>query len=126
MSQGVPLTDQDRQGWLETLNILITQNSNIVLACSALNPEYRKILSRHNPDLVFIYLQGDFDTIWQRHQKRDDHYFNGKSLLESQFAALVEPSVTEALIIDIRQTVKQLIDDILHKLTIINNYPQTT
>ena len=120
MRQGIPLKGKDRQGWLKTLNILIHQRTEAVVACSALSPEYRQMLSRNNPDLLFVYLQGDFDTIWQRHQNRKDHYFKGKTLLESQFADLIEPSACEALIIDIRQTVDQIIADIIQKLSKLN------
>lgn len=116
MSQGAALTDQDRKGWLETLNELLNTSSNAVLACSALTPEYRRALKENNPELVFIYLKGDFDTIWKRLSKREDHYFNGKSMLESQFETLQEPSESEALWIDIRQPVEQLVLNIHNKL----------
>jgi len=121
MRQGIPLAGKDRQGWLKILNKLIAQRTEAIVACSALSPEYRQILSHHNPDLLFVYLQGDFETIWQRHQNRKDHYFKGKKLLESQFADLVEPSVGEALIIDIRQTVDEMIADIIQKLNHLNS-----
>jgi len=117
MSQGTPLTDADREDWLNTLNTLINEQQQAVIACSALTPKYRKILSRGAPNLQFVYLKGDFDTIWQRHQKRQDHYFNGQSLLKNQFDTLIEPSVTEALIVDIRQSVEQLVADIQAQLS---------
>lgn len=120
MSQGIPLTDQDRQGWLSSLNKLFQQCSEGVVACSALTPEYRQILSHNNRTLLFVYLQGDFETIWQRHQNRTDHYFKGKTLLENQFSTLVEPSASEALIIDIRQTVDEIIAEIVDKIASLN------
>lgn len=121
MSQGIPLTDQDRQGWLSTLNKLLQQRAEGVVACSALTPEYRQILSHNNKELQFVYLQGDFETIWQRHQNRTDHYFKGKTLLKNQFATLVEPSTSEALIIDIRQNVSDIVTDILQKTGALNS-----
>lgn len=117
MSQGIPLTDVDREDWLKSLNTLINEKKHAVVACSALNPKYRKILKQGNPDLQFIYLKGDFDTIWQRHEKRENHYFNGQSLLINQFDTLIEPSSTEAIIIDIKQTVTQIIAEIQIRLT---------
>lgn len=120
MSQGVALTDRDRQGWLETLSELLNRTNNAVLACSALTAEYRRILKENNPELVFVYLKGDFETIWQRHRKREGHYFNGKSMLESQFNTLQEPMEKEALIIDIRQPAELLIADIQQKLPVFN------
>ncbi len=67
MRQGIPLTETDRQGWLTTLNKLLRQRTEAVVACSALRPEHRQMLSYNNPDLLFVYLEGDFNTIWQRH-----------------------------------------------------------
>lgn len=116
MSEGIPLTDDDREGWLNTLNTLITEQENAVVACSALTPKYREILSRDTEELQFVYLKGDFDTIWQRHQKRENHYFNGQSLLKNQFDTLIEPNAEEALIVDIRQSVEQIVADIQARL----------
>lgn len=70
MQQGIPLTDEDRIDWLHTLNQLFIDNESVVIACSALKPEYRDILRNNNENLTIVYLQGNFDTIWQRHKKR--------------------------------------------------------
>ncbi|MBR7887730.1 gluconokinase [Marinomonas sp. A79] len=103
MRQSIPLTDDDRKGWLETLNGLLKEHPTAVIACSGLKPEYRAILRSGVDDLAMIYLKGSIDTIWQRHQKRNGHYFNGRDMLESQFATLVEPTEEEALVVDISQ-----------------------
>lgn len=113
MAQGIPLTDDDRIGWLETLNTVYTENDNAVIACSALKPAYRDILRRNNDELVIVYLKGDFETIWNRHKARENHYFNGEVMLQSQFDALVEPTQKEALHIDISQDVQSVINDAL-------------
>ncbi|MDJ0571747.1 MAG: gluconokinase, GntK/IdnK-type, partial [Pleurocapsa sp. MO_192.B19] len=48
MNRGIPLTDSDRQPWLEKLQELITtflkNNRQGILACSALKSDYRQIL----------------------------------------------------------------------------------
>src|SRR5271166_2423789 len=48
MRAGIPLTDADRAPWLRALHDAIAQwirgGENVVLACSALKAEYRKIL----------------------------------------------------------------------------------
>ncbi len=116
MQSGQPLTDTDRQSWLTTLNQLLREKDSLVVACSALKPEYRDKLREGKTDLHFIYLKGDFDTIWSRHQKREGHYFNGSSMLESQFNTLIEPDEQEALYVDIRQSPQQIIDYILAHL----------
>ncbi|WP_082242599.1 gluconokinase, partial [Vibrio coralliirubri] len=68
MRQGIPLTDEDRQGWLGTLNKQYIEQPSSVIACSALKPQYRDILRKNNEGLVIVYLQGSFDTIWNRHK----------------------------------------------------------
>lgn len=116
MRQGIPLSDQDRQEWLTTLNQVIQSNSYSVVACSALKPEYRKKLKQGNPEIVFVYLKGSYQTIWERHKKRDDHYFKGEDMLKSQFSTLVEPLENEAISIDIQQSEKMVLACILAKI----------
>lgn len=116
MRQGTPLTDEDRIGWLHTLNRLYVENEAAVIACSALKPEYRDILRLDNQELVIVFLKGDFDTIWSRHQKRDNHYFNGESMLRSQFEALREPTLEEALHIDICHSVEEVVEQALQAI----------
>jgi len=116
MRSGQPLTDEDRRPWLNTLKGLIQHQPEIVLACSALKPEYRQTLRNGNPSLKFIYLKGDFDTIWARHCRREGHYFNGAGMLKSQFDTLVEPSVDEAIVIDIDSPPEHIVELILEKL----------
>lgn len=48
MRQGIPLTDDDRLGWLQTLNRLFIEQAGAVIACSALKPAYRDILRADN------------------------------------------------------------------------------
>lgn len=112
MRQGEPLNDQDRREWLLTLNRKINQEPRVVVACSGLKPHYREQLLEGN-DATIIYLKGDFETIWQRHQQREGHYFKGRSMLESQFGDLSEPTGDEAISIDIAQPVEKVFDDIL-------------
>ncbi|MDK9737317.1 gluconokinase [Vibrio sp. D404a] len=116
MAEGIPLNDDDRQGWLETLNKVYRDNDAAVIACSALKPAYRDILRNNNQELVIVYLQGSFETIWNRHKSRENHYFNGEAMLKSQFEALVEPHKNEALFIDIAQDVQSVIDDAIAEI----------
>ncbi|TYL46775.1 gluconokinase [Marinomonas sp. IMCC 4694] len=117
MRQGIPLTDDDRTGWLATLNSILKNNTSAVIACSGLKPEYRAMLRNGLNDVTMIYLKGNIDTIWQRHQKRDGHYFNGRDMLESQFATLVEPTQEEALVIDISQDANAVLNQALSLLS---------
>ena len=117
MSQGSPLTDLDRAQWLADLALLLQQPSALVLACSALKFEYRQRLRQGNPDIVFIYLQGDFDTIVERLNQRQEHYFKGAQMLRSQFETLEPPVTTEAaLIVNIDQPFEQVVAACLEML----------
>jgi len=100
MSSGIPLTDEDRAGWLQSLAARIRQakdaGTGLVLACSALKRRYREILrDAAKPELLrFIYLRGTRAMIGERLQARKGH-FMPPALLESQFEALEEPAVDE-------------------------------
>ncbi|KQH84357.1 gluconate kinase [Vibrio furnissii] len=116
MRQGIPLTDDDRLGWLQTLNRLFIEQAGAVIACSALKPTYRDILRANNDDLVIVYLQGDYETIWSRLQQRSDHYFQGEAMLKSQFDTLVEPDANEAIFVDISQSLDGVLTQALQAL----------
>ena len=117
MRQGIPLNDDDRQGWLITLNELLVKTPNAVLACSALKPAYRETLGRNLDDVSLVYLKGDIDTIWQRHQQREGHFFNGRAMLENQFETLIEPTPDEAFIVDISQDAETVLQQAINLLS---------
>ena len=117
MSNGQPLNDDDRQGWLETLNDLakqqLTKNS-CVIVCSALKQKYRDTLSLHiKTETKWVYLLGSFDQIFERLNSRDNHFMPSE-LLKSQFDTLEEPK--DALRVDIGLTPENIIKTIKHEL----------
>ncbi len=117
MRQGTPLTDADRQGWLETLNrVLLSEEKGAVLACSALKPEYRKILSQGVNKPVFVYLRGSFSVIWGRYKNRKKHFFQGKEMLKSQFATLVEPEGDNVITVSVTLRTKSIVEIVCHSL----------
>jgi gluconokinase len=117
MSQGIPLDDGDRIGWLVRLHDLIAHHLNdgisILVACSALKKEYRDRLREDISEMVFVYLKGDYDLILDRLQNRRNHYMEG-GMLQSQFNDLEEPA--EAIVINIDQGVDSIVDQILQNL----------
>jgi carbohydrate kinase (thermoresistant glucokinase family) len=116
MSEGKPLNDEDRQGWLERLNALALENKSTgaVIVCSALNARYRAVLGADlDSQQLFIYLKGSFELISNRLAKRANHYMP-KELLQSQFETLEEPK--EALAISIDQTPEAIVKEIIAKL----------
>lgn len=116
MRNGIPLNDEDRSSWLSTLSYLIHENDTLVLACSAITPAYRNQLSAGNSDVKFVYLKGAIDLIWSRLKNREDHYFAGKDMLKSQFEVLVEPSMDEAISVDIDQPIENIVKTAVRKL----------
>ena len=86
MRQGIPLTDEDRKPWLETLAKLIDdardRGENIVLACSALKHAYQEYL-RHHLDVVrYVCLCGPPEVIQKRLAARTGHFMNPALLLQ--------------------------------------------
>ncbi|TGG93195.1 gluconokinase [Natronospirillum operosum] len=116
MSDGIPLSDQDRAGWLQQLAALLQAEPGLVLACSALKADYRRRLQEASPEVTFLYLCGDFDTIWARLARREDHYFSGHSMLRSQFDQLEEPDHHEAIRISIDQPADSVLEECLRKI----------
>lgn len=98
MRQGVPLDDDDRRPWLAAIAVAIDtarrEHRSVVVTCSALKRAYRAILSAGHDDVAFVYLKGDKDLIGERLGVRAGH-FMPPELLDSQFAALEEPTSDE-------------------------------
>ena len=119
MKNGVPLTDEDRQPWLDRLRELIEQclvaGENAVLACSALKKAYRDFL-RVSDDVKFVFLRGDRHEITEHLQHRREHFMN-PALLDSQFEDLEEPQASEqALSLDLGRSPRDLVELIKTKL----------
>ena len=117
MRNGIPLEDADRWPWLDRMNAMLKdregRGESVLLACSALKQAYRDRLSKGTAELRWIYLKGRVDLIQARLEARKGHYMKA-GLLESQFAALEEPS--DALNVDIDDTPDAIADSILRRL----------
>lgn len=119
MRQGVPLTDEDRWPWLESLRQVIKRclasGENAVLACSALKETHRQRL-RLNADVKLVFLRGDYELIANQLRQRRGHFMN-PALLQSQFADLEEPLPTEgAVVIELGRSPRELVQEIKSKL----------
>jgi gluconokinase len=99
MESGIPLTDEDREPWLDVLHTLLQEfiscNENAVLACSALKQKYRDLLvAGFEPDQVrFALLDAPRYLLEERIRKRQHQYMK-PSLLDSQLATLEVPADT--------------------------------
>ena len=110
MADGVPLTDEDRAGWLESLCLLIREKNACgvtpIIACSALKEAYRDKLRSAAERVIFMHLTGDPETLAARMDGRSestDHFMKG-TMLDSQLEALEDPaSETDTLDLDITE-----------------------
>jgi gluconokinase len=114
MAASIPLTDEDRGPWLDSLNHELKDRSRVegpvFLACSALRQIYRDRLSAGLPGLRFVYLKGSPELILQRLQGREGH-FMPSALLASQFAALEEPA--GAIVVGIEDSLQVMVRNAL-------------
>lgn len=113
---GIPLTDADREPWLDLLHQAIvrwiTSGENVVLACSALKASYRSKL-KVSQEVHFVYLRGSAPLIAERLRERHGH-FAGESILASQLADLEEPE--DALTVDVSSPPPQIVEEIRKRL----------
>jgi gluconokinase len=112
MAGGSPLTDEDREPWLETLNALLlgygSGNTGVLAA-------YQTALTRGLPDgaVRLVWLYGSNGLNAGRLARRENHYLNPK-LLDSQLSTLEPPVDALRLVNDkppgeiVDQLVKQL------------------
>jgi len=115
---GIPLSDQDREPWLDHLRSAILRwiaaKQNRVLACSALKRSYRSKL-QVAPEVRFVYLKGTPELVAERLRLRHGH-FASASILTSQFADLEEPQ--DATTVEIRDTPEHLVAAIRRALAL--------
>lgn len=120
MSSGKPLNDADRLPWLQKIAAEIdgwrARGESGVLTCSALKRSYRDIIIGDRPDVTLVYLKGDYDLIHRRMATRQGH-FMPVNLLDSQFAALQEPTPDEQpIVVDVTRRPAEIITEIVHQL----------
>ena len=117
MADGHPLHDDDRYGWLVSLNSLAREQQKVkgcIIGCSALKEKYRDLLKKGIEDHVkWVFLNGTFDLISSRIQARKGHYMP-PSLLQSQFDTLEIP--VEALDVSIENLPEEIVEIIVREL----------
>ena len=117
MSRGIPLTDDDRAGWLRALAERLRQareaGTGLVMTCSALKRSYRDVLRAGAPEVRFVLLRGPRELIAERLVSRRGHFMPA-SLLDSQLATLEEPAPDEdAWVCDVRASPEELVAELL-------------
>src|SRR5262245_34253517 len=115
MHAGTPLTDEDRLPWLQAIGDWLAQrrDTGAVVTCSALRRTYRDILREKVPDVTFLHLAGDKETVRKRVAHRPGH-FMPESLVQSQYDTL-EPLGTDeqGVVIPFDLPVDEIVDRFL-------------
>ncbi len=120
MAAGMPLTDDDRQGWLIEIATRLREarrtGIGLVASCSALKRSYRDLLrSAGDPDVRFVYLKGTRALLAERMAQRHGHFMPA-SLLESQLGTLEEPTPDEhPWVCDIREAPGAIVADLVRR-----------
>jgi len=120
MTAGIPLTDDDRRGWLLAIAARLREAKRarigLVVSCSALKRSYRDLLrSVGETEVRFVYLAGSRALLAERLAQRRSH-FMPPSLLESQLSILEEPSPDEgAWVCDISQAPDAIVADLVKR-----------
>jgi ribose 5-phosphate isomerase A len=120
MHAGIPLTDTDRQPWLEAVAAWIdaqrAKGQPGIITCSALKRSYRKIVVGDRAEVRLVYLRGGRALIAERLAGRHGH-FMPPALLLSQIDTLEEPGPDEdPLILDVGPPVARLAKEIIRLL----------
>jgi carbohydrate kinase (thermoresistant glucokinase family) len=117
MKKGLPLDDNDRMPWLQSIVKKIDEWNycgDAVLSCSALKESYRDILSNsYNKNITYIFLNIDKDVAVERLNVRANHFFPIE-LLNSQFDILEKPD--SAITINANNSLNQVCDEIYSKI----------
>jgi gluconokinase len=117
MRAGIPLTDADREPWLQEVVAWIAERRAAgepgVVACSALKRAYRDRLRAADPGLRVVFLDGPREQLMQRLAHRIGHFFP-PSLLDAQLADLEPPGPHEhPIIVPIGLTPDDAVESIL-------------
>lgn len=120
MSEGIPLSDDDRFGWLISIRDWMNQQAElerrIVMTCSALRKNYRDILRESSLPIIFLHLHGSKQEVQIRMAARSGH-FMPLSLLPSQFAALETLEETEVgLTVSVLPTPEEIVFQCIPRL----------
>jgi gluconokinase len=116
MRAGIPLTDDDRAPWLQSLRSAIvnwlSRGEHVVLACSALKASYREVLLVSR-EVKLVYLKASAELIASRLALRHGRYMN-PHLLRSQFETLEEPQ--DAVTVDASLSTTEIVHKIRQTL----------
>ena len=120
MRAGIPLTDDDRWPWLQTIagwiDTHLAAGTPGIITCSALKRIYRDVMRRDG--VVFVHLTGGVSQIADRLAARQGH-FMPPDLLGSQIATLEPPGPDEnVLVVDVGSSPQHEVEEIISRLAL--------
>ncbi len=120
MSEGIPLTDEDRWPWLDLIvdwtKGQAESGHSTVVTCSALRRCYRDRLSTAPGKTYFVHLAGDRDVLFSRMSARKDHFMPA-TLLDSQLATLEDLEKDErGFVVDVDADIDTIVNTALIQL----------
>lgn len=113
MRSGIPLNDEQRQGWLRSLARILAEHDHTVVACSALRQQYRETLLRSCNACHLVWLHTERSVLEARLHNRSNHFFPPQ-LLSSQLETLEPPD--DAIAVDTDRPPEQIVKTILDQL----------
>lgn len=125
MAAHTPLTDADRQGWLEAIaddiRRAIDLKRETVITCSALKQSHRQTLMALG-SVQMVWLELPESDLYQRLTQRDHHYMQVE-LLASQIKTFeaIQTTETDILSVDATQPPAWVVEQIWRQA--INCYP---
>jgi gluconokinase len=145
MSKGIPLTDEDRWGWLEVLRKAAMEKispdkksesngsmgtpQGVIVTCSALRHRYRDVLRvavYNHPDVLvhFVFLSAPREVLEKRVGERKGH-FMGVKMIQSQMKTLEEPDDDESdmITVDVSGSAEEVEETALERVKeVIDKY----
>ena len=119
MTQGIPLTDADREPWLDAVGARLAEHTGtgLVVACSALRRAYRDVLRDVRRPVFFVELGTDPELIAARLAARRGHFASDR-ILESQVLTLEPLAADEyGMLCPISQPADEIAEDVLAALS---------
>jgi len=117
MTRGEPLTDEDREPWLEVIRRRAERVAKeemgreegerrlkgVVVGCSALKRYYREILRGRGSEsgdvpVYFVFIDGPREVLMERMEKRVGHFMKA-SMVASQLATLESPVGEDGVVV---------------------------
>jgi len=98
MASGTPLTDSDREPWLDAVAATARAHAPSVVACSALARRYRDRLRAGAPGIRIVLLDVPDEELRRRLENRSGHFMRA-TMLDSQLLTREHPEDEDGVVV---------------------------